>query len=286
MHRSNRAFTLIELLVVIAIIAILAAILFPVFAQAKVAAKKAVAISNVKELSLGLVMYGGDYDDMFPKRATMNGNGQSWADGMCTVSQDGCPTWDKSIQPYLKNYGILASPMDRTAGVPSNHGPIVRSWRAAKNVIRGLTGIPTWGGPEYPVVVLSFTSIPAPANTIMLDQQPNDAVLIQPFWLWSTYWEEWCWGAGSANTVANTDTSLAPTDPDKYYSGIDFSFNGVAPYAFVDGHVGVFPKGYLFPGYSQQLTYNSPVNPALPGVCLDDNDFIGSTSQDCPLPQN
>src|SRR5579884_2867342 len=62
----KRAFTLIELLVVIAIIAILAAILFPVFAQAKAAAKKSVAVSNQKQLALGSVMYTNDYDDVLP----------------------------------------------------------------------------------------------------------------------------------------------------------------------------------------------------------------------------
>ena len=62
----KKAFTLIELLVVIAIIAILAAILFPVFAQAKVAAKKSVSISNMKQQNLSLFMYAGDYYDLYP----------------------------------------------------------------------------------------------------------------------------------------------------------------------------------------------------------------------------
>ena len=62
--RCDPAFTLIELLVVIAIIAILAAILFPVFAQAKAAAKKTTAVSNVKQINLGFMMYENDYDDM------------------------------------------------------------------------------------------------------------------------------------------------------------------------------------------------------------------------------
>lgn len=64
MHRTRVAFTLIELLVVIAIIAILAAILFPVFAQAKVAAKNAVTISNLKQIGTSGYLYSADYDDM------------------------------------------------------------------------------------------------------------------------------------------------------------------------------------------------------------------------------
>ncbi|MBS1700547.1 MAG: DUF1559 domain-containing protein [Armatimonadetes bacterium] len=62
----RRAFTLIELLVVIAIIAILAAILFPVFAQAKEAAKKTACLSNLKNIGLAMTIYEGDFDDGFP----------------------------------------------------------------------------------------------------------------------------------------------------------------------------------------------------------------------------
>ena len=64
--KNNRAFTLIELLVVIAIIAILAAILFPVFAQAKESAKRTVCLSNTKQAILGFLMYSTDSDDTSP----------------------------------------------------------------------------------------------------------------------------------------------------------------------------------------------------------------------------
>jgi len=67
--RKNRGFTLIELLVVIAIIAILAAILFPVFARAREAARKATCIANVKQLTLACLMYAGDYDEILPSAA-------------------------------------------------------------------------------------------------------------------------------------------------------------------------------------------------------------------------
>src|SRR5258708_39121811 len=64
---SKRAFTLIELLVVIAIIAILAAILFPVFAQARASARAISCLSNTKQFSLGVLMYLQDYDEMIPR---------------------------------------------------------------------------------------------------------------------------------------------------------------------------------------------------------------------------
>ncbi len=90
----KRAFTLIELLVVIAIIAILAAILFPVFAQAKVAAKKSVSVSNAKQMGLAQFMYMGDNDDTFVS---------SWAKGF----PGDASFW---VQPYMKNLDILFDP--------------------------------------------------------------------------------------------------------------------------------------------------------------------------------
>ncbi|CAN5649510.1 hypothetical protein BH11ARM2_BH11ARM2_11900 [soil metagenome] len=97
----RRAFTLIELLVVIAIIAILAAILFPVFAQAKLAAKKTSALSNTKQLSLGINMYIGDTDDMFPEAVS----------GGCTNDAAFANRlWTASIYPYSKNKDIYKDP--------------------------------------------------------------------------------------------------------------------------------------------------------------------------------
>lgn len=97
----KKAFTLIELLVVIAIIAILAAILFPVFAQAKVAAKRAGSISNLKQHSLGIVMYAGDFDDYFPRHQYLN---------VGSVAPNDAVYWPLAVQPYTKNWPLFRDP--------------------------------------------------------------------------------------------------------------------------------------------------------------------------------
>lgn len=108
----RRAFTLIELLVVIAIIAILAAILFPVFAQAKLAAKATSCASNLRQLDISFVMYQSDNDDRFP------------------LSAYGTPTsvviWHDMIDPYVKNKELWWCPCSNvskfdTGGAVTSH---------------------------------------------------------------------------------------------------------------------------------------------------------------------
>ena len=96
--KSKRGFTLIELLVVIAIIAILAAILFPVFAQAREKARTISCLSNIKQIALARLMYVQDYDETFPSN-------RIWID-----NSGGHYTWRAAVVPYLKNENIWLCP--------------------------------------------------------------------------------------------------------------------------------------------------------------------------------
>ena len=95
--RRGSGFTLIELLVVIAIIAILAAILFPVFARARENARRASCQSNLKQIGLGFAQYTQDYDEKYPQTQTAASGASGWGD---------------SLQPYLKSTQILQCPSE------------------------------------------------------------------------------------------------------------------------------------------------------------------------------
>src|SRR5438046_9525066 len=110
--RRHRGFTLIELLVVIAIIAILAAILSPVFAQARDKARQTTCLSNIKQLSLGVVMYAQDYDETLLYRAgstTCNGASGLGNLYICDKAHYTLDWWD-IVLPYTKNNNIYYCP--------------------------------------------------------------------------------------------------------------------------------------------------------------------------------
>jgi len=112
----RKGFTLIELLVVIAIIAILAAILFPVFAQAKEAAKRTSCSMNVRQIGLGIIMYQGDNDDVYMPGYYYN---NPLASG--SLDNTGINSYSGLIMPYVKNYKMFVCPDDAIKGqAPTN----------------------------------------------------------------------------------------------------------------------------------------------------------------------
>lgn len=156
MKKSTRGFTLIELLVVIAIIAILAAILFPVFAQAREAARKTSCLSNLKQLGTGFTMYSADSDEMVCP--PFNGQGG-------TVNAN---TWDRLVQPYLKNWGVMTCPSDSGSSQPTAPFvgfPMRRSYTMPSHL--------GWEWAANRVFTVSLAEIPFPSYTLELFERNN-----------------------------------------------------------------------------------------------------------------
>ncbi len=109
----KKAFTLIELLVVIAIIAILAAILFPVFARARENARRSSCQSNMKQIGLGIEQYKQDYDGTYP---------MAYFYRVGTSGAGGYNHWSGSIQPYMKSLQIFVCPSHTAGGFPPTNG--------------------------------------------------------------------------------------------------------------------------------------------------------------------
>jgi prepilin-type N-terminal cleavage/methylation domain-containing protein len=227
MNTSKQSgFTLIELLVVIAIIAILAAILFPVFAQAKLAAKKTQDLSNVKNVTLGTIIYISDFDDQFPTATTYQ-----YDNGFV-------PGWSTRIAPYLKSLPILRSPLD--TGVDSTTDPnsnynILGPWLSM--AANGLTNYGYDGSNKFVGVfspylpwdassqnTISQTAITQPASTIALALRLN-----QDFVKNNTDWSDRTGG----NRADFQPTSVFITDDVSYSSwsqdGSGFAIAGIIP---------------------------------------------------------
>jgi prepilin-type N-terminal cleavage/methylation domain-containing protein len=239
----KRAFTLIELLVVIAIIAILAAILFPVFAQAKAAAKKTQSLSNVKQLNLASLMYAGDSDDNFCAEGEAGpANGWGWQ-----------MTWQFLTYPYMKSYGILLDPSDNHKnGRDFDTGPM---FSYPGNGIFSAKCSPSWGGWDMVGVIQSNRSwtnnynSPRSATSI---QFPSETILFAT--RFKMHPESWMQGGIDgiyspwAATLLNSDGVDAGKSlpgqkngpwsaPDGSYSGVIYDgYAGQSPFAFTDGH--------------------------------------------------
>ena len=285
-NRTN-AFTLIELLVVIAIIAILAAILFPVFAQAKVAAKKAAAISNMKQMLTAHKIYQADYDDYFMPRFRggygPRGAGADPTDGM---------SWDKIIQPYTKNYAILYSGADNRPNYPTPYGQMRRSYDVARNVFKGVQIRNGWRGLNSTVgwkTSISETMVPLPSDTVAIGEQRQ--VLLTGTDPWGQ--DNWVLPGGIENTRRD---DMPPGDRRAPFGNISNRYALASVWGFVDGHAKSIRAngsagdgtlhGSLFPGYEQKAGAWVGGN-GVPfwdqGIsCLDSLPRVGEA--DCKLP--
>jgi len=204
-HR--RGFTLIELLVVIAIIAILAAILFPVFARAREKARQSSCQSNLKQLGIAFMMYAQDYDETYPMAYY-----EDWMTYWdMKVDWSGNIIGDGLITPYTKNHQIAQCP---------SLGKI-NSDRPFTGYAYNTTYI---GGPPYegrrPA---ALASIQSPAETVLLCDSALWSKLTNDLW---------------ANSLLRSPDDFMYTDP-TWGTGpnVHFRHNGTANVAYCDGHV-------------------------------------------------
>lgn len=234
MSHREEGFTLIELLVVIAIIAILAAILFPVFASSQAKARSTACLSNIKEIGLGVMMYTGDYDETFPLRQYYCS--ASTQPGLGYLS--GRFGWYNILYPYVKNAEIFTCP-DGIQGYKS------MPYYGHYGMNQHLTGI---GAPWAPSPAPVHSDIRAPANVFMvLDTGrfvANYATVTNPYGT-AIYVPGTCCGRDPAGTRSNR--------PIKAFFRYDYQagrHNAGNNIAFADGH-GKWVKGASLLGHPE-----------------------------------
>lgn len=212
---KKRGFTLIELLVVIAIIAILASILFPVFARARENARRASCQSNMKQLGLGFIQYAQDYDETLPL--------------FSNYLDPGSPTprtWDLLIQPYLKSMQILVCPSDSASPVFANlpgFGTNVRRSYAYANYLR------VWNQPCAGETGFgkNLAAIPSVSVTLLLAERRGEGNGNTP-------------GDWANNSNINATDAMAGISGRQLWQsppGTEAIHLGTSDYLFADGHV-------------------------------------------------
>lgn len=242
LNRRRQGFTLIELLVVIAIIAILASILFPVFARARENARRASCQSNLKNIGLGLLQYSQDYDESMPFMDNNAATGDRY--------------WMDTMQPYMKSYQILKCPSDSRSTEP---GPGVNFTSYGVNACGWNDNI-TYHGPistnisSGGIKVVRLSVIGSPSTTVFMGDSGSG---------W--YTPTWC-------DVA-TNNSYNPNVTPKTFSVWQERHLETINTLFSDGHVKAVklsyynessPSGFYNTGFAnakyQYLTNNSDPN--------------------------
>lgn len=166
---ASKGFTLIELLVVIAIIAILAAILFPVFAQARDKARATACLSNLKQLGTASEMYAQDYDEMYVPHCHRD---------LSNLSQHPSAYWFELLQPYVKNQQVLICPSHRGAvggnGIVGSYGYLCDGFTLDPTNVN-YTGTPVGG-------YGSLTQIYNPTQMIMIGESQSATCRVCPLY--------------------------------------------------------------------------------------------------------
>jgi prepilin-type N-terminal cleavage/methylation domain-containing protein len=227
---KEHAFTLIELLVVVAIVGILAGLLFPVLAQAQVAAKESGSISNVRQIVLASLMYASDNDDGLPLFA--NGNAlEVGATGSYVT------TWVDNLQPYLRSLGVMVDPLMGDPHGFFGSGPNATVWNQSEYPDYGVNYVflaPWLKDPDTGACTLSGSVIGSgashPSTTIfyVTSYEPNEDEYGNPTGGYTNY--------GNWTVTAPGVLSLLKNDPRNCVSpGMDWSehpigFNGSEPF--------------------------------------------------------
>ncbi len=253
----KKAFTLIELLVVIAIIAILAAILFPVFAQAKEAAKKTSCLSNTKQIGLALLMYGNDNDDGYPTWSDFYGlytsttfpgawNTSSVLAAMGTTQDGPQFYWDAILLPYVKSG-------DPNNAMQPNYGGTWHCPDASKPLAYRSMGISECftyvcnplDNREY--IWRNASDIVYPASTIFAGDS-DEAGMMGPPYLFFSYQDYYKLDSGNTTSDGLYDRDK----PNRHGGGL----TGQGNYVYTDGHAKSqqLSKMYYWPTSGKEYT--------------------------------
>jgi prepilin-type N-terminal cleavage/methylation domain-containing protein/prepilin-type processing-associated H-X9-DG protein len=248
-HARRRAFTLIELLVVIAIIAILAAILFPVFAQAREKARAISCLSNMKQIGLALIMYTQDYDESYPR---------GWYVDPATNDN---VTWRTVVNPYIKNGTATPGEVNPGNGLTELDvsGGVWRCPSTPSNTINGIGG---HGSILVPPVMQNGNFFPSVAEAqitrvtdiivateVGLDTKSTGSTqgFTEDWWAWGG--QQWPPQFTGLNSGAQFDMDNAPAPADS--AGYPYTFmpryrhTGTTNSVYADGHAKAAHKGAL-----------------------------------------
>ena len=222
-NRKPSGFTLIELLVVIAIIAILAAILFPVFAQAREKARQTSCLSNIKQVGLAVLMYVQDYDESYPVT-----NIYDFATPL--GKQSG---WSGRVIPYIKSTQLMWCPSDSFGGYDPVRGWAGPAQSYASNSLMGGPGLPdntpagvigavnpAWSNDGwFHGGAVALAAVDRPADTILLAEKSSRDTLASD------------WANPVVAAVFESDKFLwdSDTGADGYYKSNSFIPNGLRP---------------------------------------------------------